>query len=100
MTLTRNVGDTISSGVNYASDKVNEAISGTSKEANKSSCPLLPTCSYVLLNCPRTGVAKDSHASLGDRASGAKGYVKDSVDEQGHSVRAMSLHSPLVSRIR
>lgn len=50
------------------SDKVNETVSGTSKEANKQ-------------------VAKDSDASLGTRASAAKDALGDKMDETSNSVR-------------
>jgi hypothetical protein len=49
-------------------DKVNEATSGASKEANKN-------------------VAKDSDASVGTRASAAKDALGDKVDESKNSVR-------------
>jgi hypothetical protein len=51
----------------YVGDKVNEATSGASKEANKN-------------------VAKDSDASLGTRASAAKDAAGDKIDESKNSV--------------
>ncbi len=48
--------------------QVQEATSGTSKEANKQ-------------------VAKDSDASLGTRASAAKDALGDKADQSQHSVR-------------
>ena len=64
--------DTIKNAANYASDKVNEAASGASKETNKQ-------------------VAKDSDAPLGTRATAAKDALGDKVDEHSHAVR----YSPL-----
>ena len=63
--LTRNAGK-------YVSDTVQGTLSGTSHEANKE-------------------VAKDSDASLGDRASAAKDAVGDKVDQKGHDVRYISI---------
>lgn len=51
-------------------DKANEAVSGSSKEANKQ-------------------VAKDSDASLGTRASAAKDAASDKLDESKHGVRIL-----------
>jgi len=53
----------------YVGDKVNEATSGASKEANKN-------------------VAKDSDASLGTRASAAKDAAGDKLDESKNSASA------------
>lgn len=53
--------------ISYVGDKVNEATSGASKEANKN-------------------VAKDSDASLGTRASAAKDAASDKIDESKNSV--------------
>ncbi|KIW56735.1 hypothetical protein PV05_05371 [Exophiala xenobiotica] len=53
----------------YVGDKVNEATSGASKEANKN-------------------VAKDSDASVGTRASAAKDALGDKVDESKNSASA------------
>ncbi|KIW75437.1 hypothetical protein Z517_10178 [Fonsecaea pedrosoi CBS 271.37] len=64
--------DTIKNTANYVGDKVNEATSGASKEANKN-------------------VAKDSDASLGTRASAAKDAVGDKIDESKNSVCPSSL---------
>ncbi|KAL6248957.1 hypothetical protein RBB50_004020 [Rhinocladiella similis] len=61
--------DTIKNTANFVSDKVNEATSGASKEANKN-------------------VAKDSDASLGTRASAAKDALGDKVDESKNSASA------------
>ena len=44
------VQDTLQSGVNYVSDKVNETTSGASKEANKSSSP--PSSYHSTAFCP------------------------------------------------
>jgi len=61
--------ESIKSGANYVADKTNEAISGTSKEANKS-------------------VAKDSNVGLGDRASAAGSAMGDKLDETKNSASA------------
>jgi len=53
----------------FVGDKVNEATSGASKEANKN-------------------VAKDSDASVGTRASAAKDALGDKVDESKNSASA------------
>ena len=55
------------SAANYVGDKVNEATSGASKEANKS-------------------VAKDSNADVSTRATAAKDAVGDKMDETKNSV--------------
>jgi len=60
--------ESIKNTANYVGDKVNEATSGASKEANKN-------------------VAKDSDASVGTRASAAKDALGDKVDESKNSVR-------------
>ncbi|KIX10545.1 uncharacterized protein Z518_01628 [Rhinocladiella mackenziei CBS 650.93] len=57
----------IKNAANYVGDKVNEATSGASKDANKN-------------------VAKDSDAPLGTRADAAKDAVGDKLDESKHSV--------------
>lgn len=54
---------------NYVKDSTNEALSGTSKEANKE-------------------VAKSSDASLGTRAEAAKDALGDKIDESKHSTSA------------
>ncbi|MCJ1330004.1 Glucose-repressible protein [Thelotrema lepadinum] len=61
--------DTIKNSANYVSDKVQEATSGTSKEANKQ-------------------VAKDSNAPLGTRFDAGKDAVSDKVDESSHGASA------------
>ena len=77
--LYRHVGVHLSNSdisfLSYVSDKVNEATSGASKEANKN-------------------VAKDSNASLGTRGEAAKDAIGDKLDETKHSVR--SLDPPLL----
>lgn len=54
--------DTIKNAANYVSDKTSEAVNSASKETNKQ-------------------VAKDSNVGIGDRASAAKDYVGDSLDQ-------------------
>jgi len=61
--------DTIKDTANYVGDKAQELTSGASKEANKN-------------------VAKDSNASLGDRASAAGNAVSDKADETKNSASA------------
>lgn len=53
----------------FASEQVQKATSGTSKEANKE-------------------VAKDSNANVGTRLSAAKDAVGDKVNESGHDAKA------------
>ena len=69
---------------NYVSDKANEAVSGASKEANKS------TWLYCSVLCKYTNktldVAKDSDAGAGTRLSAAKDAVGDKMDESSHGV--------------
>ncbi|EKJ75734.1 hypothetical protein NXS19_012241 [Fusarium pseudograminearum] len=60
--------DTIKNTVNQATEKVQEGISGTSKEANKE-------------------VAKDSNAGVGTRASAAKDALSDKADESAHGAK-------------
>ena len=59
------------SAANYVGDKVNEATSGASKEANKN-------------------VAKDSNADVSTRATAAKDAVGNKFDESKHSVCPLS----------
>ncbi|KAL8951393.1 MAG: hypothetical protein Q9222_002643, partial [Ikaeria aurantiellina] len=54
-------------GANYLSESVQQAASGTSKEANKE-------------------VAKDNDASIGTRASAAKDAIGDKAGETKHDV--------------
>lgn len=54
--------DTIKNAANYVSDKTSEAVNSASKETNKE-------------------IAKDSNVGIGDRASAAKDYVGDSLDQ-------------------
>lgn len=54
--------DTIKNAANYVSDKASETVNSASKTTNKE-------------------VAKDSNVSVGDRASAAKDYVGDSLNE-------------------
>ncbi|KAI9898302.1 hypothetical protein N3K66_006662 [Trichothecium roseum] len=61
--------DSIKSAGNFVSDKVQQATSGASKEANKE-------------------VAKDSDAPIGTRASAAKDALGDKADEHGHEGKA------------
>ncbi|KIW98425.1 uncharacterized protein Z519_00085 [Cladophialophora bantiana CBS 173.52] len=61
--------ESVKNAANYVGDKVQEATSGASKEANKN-------------------VAKDSDASLGTRASAAKDAASDKLDESKHSASA------------
>jgi len=60
--------DSIKQGANYVSEKTQEAISGTSKEANKQ-------------------VAKDSDAPVGTRASAAKDALGDKAKETKHDAK-------------
>ena len=61
--------DTIKNAANFASDKVNETISGASKETNKQ-------------------VAKDSDAKIGTRVQAAGDAIGDKFDEQAHDRKA------------
>ncbi|RMZ86011.1 hypothetical protein DV737_g182, partial [Chaetothyriales sp. CBS 132003] len=61
--------ETAKNAVNYVSDKVSEATSGASHEANKA-------------------VAKDSNASLGTRATAAKDAISDKFDENKSAASA------------
>ncbi|KZZ96507.1 glucose repressible protein Grg1 [Moelleriella libera RCEF 2490] len=61
--------ESLKQGANYVSETVQQATSGTSKEANKQ-------------------VAKDSDASVGTRASAAKDAVGDKLDETKHDAKA------------
>ena len=80
--------ETAQSAGSYVSDKVNETVAGGSKEANKSALPLAP---HDFPSCfadgKLAGVAKDSNAGIGDRASAGMDYMKDSADQKGYSVR-------------
>ncbi|KAH6611096.1 hypothetical protein Trco_001116 [Trichoderma cornu-damae] len=60
--------DSIKQGANYVQEKVQQATSGTSKEANKQ-------------------VAKDSNAPVGTRTSAAKDALGDKLDEQKHNAK-------------
>ncbi|CAI6100353.1 hypothetical protein V2G26_008307 [Clonostachys chloroleuca] len=60
--------DSIKQGANFVSEKVQQATSGTSKEANKE-------------------VAKDGNASLGTRASAAKDAAGDKIQESKHDAK-------------
>jgi len=60
--------DAIKNAATSASETVQQGISGTSKEANKA-------------------VAKDSNASLGDRASAAKDATSDKASETKHDLK-------------
>jgi hypothetical protein len=60
--------DSIKQGANFVSEKAQEAVSGTSKEANKE-------------------VAKDNNASIGTRASAAKDALGDKADESKHGAK-------------
>ncbi|KAL2212195.1 hypothetical protein CC79DRAFT_1364477 [Sarocladium strictum] len=60
--------DSIKQGANFVGEKVQEATSGASKEANKN-------------------VAKDSNAPIGTRASAAKDALGDKAEESGHSAK-------------
>ncbi|KAM0789873.1 hypothetical protein ACM66B_006719 [Microbotryomycetes sp. NB124-2] len=59
----------ISNAVNYVTESVQGAVSGASKETNKE-------------------IAKDSNASLGDRASAGLSAVSDKLDESSHNAKA------------
>merc|ERR1711900_127478 len=76
--------ESIKNTANYVGDKVNEATSGASKEANNN-------------------VAKDSDASVGTRASAAKDALGDKVDESknyaSHSVTS-TYDIPLQQHLR
>jgi hypothetical protein len=61
--------ETVKNTVNQATEKVQEGLSGASKEGNKQ-------------------VAKDSNAGIGTRASAAKDAVGDKVDESTHSAKS------------
>jgi hypothetical protein len=61
--------DTIKNAGNFVSDKVQQATSGASKEANKN-------------------VAKDNNANIGDRASAGIDALKDKSEEHGHQASA------------
>ncbi|KAF7122564.1 hypothetical protein CNMCM5793_000589 [Aspergillus hiratsukae] len=61
--------ESIKQGVNYVSESVKQATSGTSKETNKQ-------------------VAKDSDAPIGTRASAAKDALGDKADEHKHDAKA------------
>merc|ERR1712230_35925 len=61
--------DSIKNAANYVSDKVNEATSGASKEANEE-------------------VAKDSNVDVSTRASAAKDALGDKADEHKHGASA------------
>ncbi|KAI4181394.1 MAG: hypothetical protein LQ346_006790 [Caloplaca aetnensis] len=61
--------DTLKQGANYVSESVQGAGSTASKEANKDT-------------------AKDSSASLGDRATAAKDAAGDKMDETKHDASA------------
>ncbi|EXJ75580.1 uncharacterized protein A1O5_00086 [Cladophialophora psammophila CBS 110553] len=69
--------ESVKNAANYVGDKVQEATSGASKEANKN-------------------VAKDSDASLGTRASAAKDAASDKLDESKHSVCPLLLSPPCI----
>ncbi|KAF4459263.1 hypothetical protein FALBO_13978 [Fusarium albosuccineum] len=60
--------DSIKQGANAVAEKAQQAVSGTSKEANKE-------------------VAKDSNAPLGTRASAAKDAIGDKADEKKHETK-------------
>ncbi|KAF4970101.1 hypothetical protein FSARC_2802 [Fusarium sarcochroum] len=60
--------DSIKQTANAVSEKAQEAVSGTSKEANKE-------------------VAKDSNAGIGTRASAAKDAASDKIDESSHGTK-------------
>ncbi|OAQ58345.1 hypothetical protein VFPPC_11681 [Pochonia chlamydosporia 170] len=61
--------DSLKQGAEYVSEQAKKATTGTSKEANKQ-------------------VAKDSDASLGNRASAAKDALSDKASEQKHDAKA------------
>ncbi|KAK0392395.1 hypothetical protein NLU13_1890 [Sarocladium strictum] len=60
--------DSIKQGANFVGEKVQEATSGVSKEANKE-------------------VAKDSNSPIGTRASAAKDALGDKADESKHGAK-------------
>ncbi|KAH0493868.1 hypothetical protein TgHK011_000514 [Trichoderma gracile] len=60
--------ESIKQGANFVGEKVQQATSGASKEANKN-------------------VAKDSDAPIGTRASAAKDALGDKVDESKHDTK-------------
>ncbi|KFA67537.1 hypothetical protein S40285_04247 [Stachybotrys chlorohalonatus IBT 40285] len=60
--------ESVKQGVNYVSESVQQAASGTQKEANKE-------------------VAKDNNASLGTRASAAKDALGNKADESKHDAK-------------
>ncbi|KAH8179602.1 glucose-repressible protein grg1 domain-containing protein [Sarocladium implicatum] len=60
--------DSIKQGANFVGEKVQEATSGASKEANKE-------------------VAKDGNAPIGTRASAAKDALGDKADESKHGAK-------------
>ncbi|CAH0053350.1 unnamed protein product [Clonostachys solani] len=60
--------DSVKQGANFVSEKVQQATSGTSKEANKE-------------------VAKDNNANLGTRASAAKDAAGDKLQESKHDAK-------------
>jgi hypothetical protein len=61
--------ESIKQGANYVSESVQQALHGTSKEANKD-------------------VAKDSDAPIGTRASAAKDALSDKAHESKHDSKA------------
>ncbi|CEJ81112.1 Putative Glucose repressible protein Grg1 [[Torrubiella] hemipterigena] len=60
--------ESIKQAANYASEQVQKATSGVSKETNKE-------------------VAKDSNASVGTRLNAAKDAVGDKIDESKHDAK-------------
>ncbi|SCZ97606.1 BZ3500_MvSof-1268-A1-R1_Chr4-3g07291 [Microbotryum saponariae] len=63
------VTSTISNAASYVSESVQGAVSGASHEGNKE-------------------VAKDSNASLSDRASAGFSAVSDKIDQKSHDAKA------------
>ncbi|KAI9799807.1 MAG: hypothetical protein M1825_004367 [Sarcosagium campestre] len=61
--------NTVKDGLNYASESVQGAGAGASKEANKN-------------------VAKDSHVAAGDRLNAAGSAVSDKFDQTSHNTKA------------
>ncbi|PHH71817.1 hypothetical protein CDD82_6327 [Ophiocordyceps australis] len=61
--------ESLKQGAQYVADSVKEATSGASKEVNKD-------------------IAKDSNASIGDRATAAKDALGDKANETKHGATA------------
>lgn len=61
-----------------------------SKRLRTSSHPLITRADATssLRHCSSAGVAKDSNASLGNRAEAAKDFVSDKVDQNKHEGKA------------